>query len=109
MSYKIKTTPVFERRFKRLIKKFPSLKCDLKELIAFLKTNPFYGIHIGNKCYKIRLNIRDKRKGKSGGARVITHVIIMEEVVYLLTIYDKSDTENVTDREILELVRKISI
>ncbi|HEY4786467.1 MAG TPA: hypothetical protein VIH57_10480 [Bacteroidales bacterium] len=48
-----------------------------------------------------------KGKGKSGGARVISHLVFKDGTVYLLTIYDKSDIENLTDKEILELIKLI--
>ena len=52
--------------------------------------------------------ISSKGKGKSGGARVITHVIIKVEdtAVKLLTIYDKSDKENISDAELDRLLKK---
>jgi hypothetical protein len=55
-------------------------------------------VYIGNGCYKIRLAIASKQKGKSGGARVITHIIIQENVVYLFTIYDKAEKENLSNK-----------
>ncbi len=46
--------------------------------------------------------------GKSGGARVITNFVITEETIYLLSIYDKSDKENLTDKELQELLKSIT-
>jgi hypothetical protein len=62
---------------------------------------------LGKNCYKIRLAISAKGKGKSGGARVITNFVIAEETVYLLSIYDKSDKENLTNKELEELLESI--
>lgn len=107
MSFKVKSISVFERQAKRLMKKFPSLKKELQTLINELKEEPEKGTSIGHGCYKIRLAIASKRKGKSGGARVITHMIFKDGTVYLLSIYDKSDIENLTDKEILELIKLI--
>ncbi|HHU35201.1 MAG TPA: type II toxin-antitoxin system RelE/ParE family toxin [Bacteroidetes bacterium] len=107
MSFNIKTISVFERQAKRLMKKFPSLKKEVQELIKELKKEPKKGISIGHNCYKIRLAIVSKGKGKSGGARIITHFAFRDDTVYLLTIYDKSDIENLTDKEILELIKLI--
>lgn len=89
------------------MRKFPSLKKEIQELIKELKVEPKRGTSIGHNCYKIRLGIASKRKGKSGGARVITHLVFKDDTVYLLTIYDKSDIENLTDKEILELIKLI--
>jgi len=107
MSYKVKTLSVFERQAKRLMKKFPSLKKEIRKLIDELKEEPEKGNYIGHNCYKIRLAIESKGKGKSGGARVITHLVFMNDTVYLLSIYDKSDIENLTNKEILELIKLI--
>ncbi len=107
MSFSIKTTSVFERQAKRLMKKFPSLKKELLALINELKEEPDKGTSIGNNCHKIRLAIASKGKGKSGGARVITHVVFKDDTLFLLSIYDKSDIENLTDKEIQELIKQI--
>jgi len=69
-----------------------------------LEENPIQGTSLGRNCYKIRLSIASKGKGKSGGARVITNIVIADETVYLLSIYDKSDKENLTDKELIELL-----
>lgn len=107
MSFSVKSISVFERQAKRLMKKFPSLKKELQVLINELKEDPEKGTSIGHSCYKIRLAIASKGKGKSGGARVITHVIFKDGTLYLLSIYDKSDIDNLTDKEILELIKLI--
>jgi hypothetical protein len=65
------------------------------------------GTPIGKNCYKIRIAISSKGKGKSGGARIITHYVITDKTVYLLSIFDKSERENLTDKEIKELLKCI--
>lgn len=49
--------------------------------------------------------ITSKGKGKSGGSRVITCVKVVDQDVYLLTIYDKSDKENISDKELDDLLK----
>jgi mRNA-degrading endonuclease RelE of RelBE toxin-antitoxin system len=107
MSYKIKTIAVFEKQAKRLSKKYLSLKSELITLVQSLKENPEQGISIGKNCYKIRISITSKGKGKSGGARIITNIVISEKTVYLLSIYDKSEKENLSNKEIEELLNDI--
>jgi len=107
MNYSIKSIEVFERQAKKLIKKYPSLKDEILQLTQQLKQNPMQGTAIGKSSYKIRLAIKSKGKGKSGGARLITHTLVTEETVYLLTICDKSNKENLTDKELEELLRYI--
>jgi mRNA-degrading endonuclease RelE of RelBE toxin-antitoxin system len=107
MSYNVKTIDVFERQAKRLFKKYASLKTEIKVLIGELKENPKQGTPIGKNCYKIRISIASKGKGKSGGARVITNLVISENNVYLLSIYDKSERENLSDKELQELLSNL--
>ncbi len=91
MSFRVKTITVFDRQAKRLSKKFPSLKRELPILINKLALEPTQGTSIGHNSSKIRLAIASKGKGKSGGARVITHVLFKNETAYLLSIYDKGE------------------
>ena len=74
-------------------------------MVKTLKENPQQGILIGHNCYKIRLSIASKGKGKSGGARVITNFVVTDNTVYLLSIYDKSDKETLTDKELIDLLQ----
>ena len=107
MSYSVKSIEVFERQAKKLIKKYPSLKSELLTLIQELKQDPFKGTSLGKNCYKIRLAIKSKGKGKSGGARVITNFVVSEDSVFLLSIYDKADKENLTNKELEELLQYV--
>lgn len=107
MSFRILPTPAFARELKKLTKKYVSLKEDLKALIIELSRNPQNGISLGNNCYKIRLAITSKGKGKSGGARIITYVQVVNETVYLLSIYDKSDLDNISDSELASRIKDL--
>ena len=62
------------------------------------------GVALGANCYKIRLAIRSKGSGKSGGGRVITAVYAADEKVTLLALYDKSAQSTITDEELRALV-----
>ena len=106
MSYKVDTIANFERQAKKLIKKYRSLKAELATLIEQLEDKPMQGTDLGNGVYKIRLTIASKGKGKSGGARVITCVRVVQEKVYLISIYDKSQLENLSKEQVLELLQK---
>ena len=107
MTYKILALPPFDKQVKRLAKKYPSFKKDFQNIIEELKTNPETGTFIGNNCYKIRFAISSKGRGKSGGARLITHFILNEDNIYLIAVYDKSDKANMTDKELKELLNLI--
>jgi mRNA-degrading endonuclease RelE of RelBE toxin-antitoxin system len=75
MPYSVKTISVFEKQFKRLYRKYPSPRGEILQLIQQLIIKPQTGTLMGNHCYKIRIAIKSKSKGKSGGARLITHVV----------------------------------
>ena len=107
MSYKIKTIPKFDKELKRLVKKYPSLKKEFIELVSGLKENPTQGTALGNHCFKIRISIASKGAGKSGGARVITYLQVSQTSVYLLSIYDKSEEDRISDKELAELLKWI--
>ena len=104
MSFRIEPTENFQKEVKRLQKKYPSLKQDLIRLNNELSINPVLGTPIGLSCYKIRLAITSKRKGKRGGARIITYVLVSAEHVYLLDIYDKSEQDTISEAELLKFL-----
>jgi mRNA-degrading endonuclease RelE of RelBE toxin-antitoxin system len=105
MSYKVIPTDKFRKEAKRLIKKYPSLKDELLDLSNTLALKPETGTPLGDHTYKIRLAIRSKGKGKSGGARVITYLVTENKEVYLLTIYNKAEVDSVDDRILRQIIK----
>jgi mRNA-degrading endonuclease RelE of RelBE toxin-antitoxin system len=110
MNFKIVTLKSFDKELKRLAKKYPSMKMDYADLLDDLETNPKSGTPIGKSCYKVRLQISSKGKGKSGGARVITHLLVtvQDQTLYLLKIYDKNEQESISENELVNLLKSIS-
>ena len=104
MSYKIEITRHFEREAKPLLKKYASLKSELKKLGKELSENPEKGVPLGNNLYKVRLAIASKGKGKRGGARVVTYLKTEQGNVYLLSIYDKGERDTISDKEIKDIL-----
>jgi hypothetical protein len=92
--------PQFDKEIKLLAKKYPSIDIDFEALLLALIANPTTGQSLGNSCFKIRMKITSKRSGKSGGARVITCVKIIDHRIFLISIYDKSEKESITKKEI---------
>lgn len=110
MSFDVRTIPHFDRKLKKLSKRYKSLKKDIIEFVEDLSVNPYTGADLGGGVRKIRMAISDKAKGKSHGARVITYTVTVDETngtVTLLTIYDKEDRETITAREIAMLLNEI--
>ena len=78
--------------------------------------NPEKGIHIytylENKILKIKIASKSKKKGKSGGFRVITYVVNENEsgtTINLITIFDKSEEQNILKSQIIEIVKTIIV
>ncbi len=88
-----------------MLKSTHFIKNDYKTLIDSLKEEPKQGQPLGKDCYKIRMAITGKGKGKSGGSRVITCVKIVAKSVFLLSIFDKGDKENISDKELDKLLK----
>lgn len=104
MTYKLIPTLRFKDQTKRLIRKFPSLKTELPEFEKSLAADPQQGTSLGNNTFKVRLAVRSKGKGKSAGMRVITYLVTKQQEIYLLSIYDKSELETVTDKDLKKLI-----
>lgn len=110
MDVKFKVLPEFSRRAKALAKKYKSFIKDYETLLDSLSQNPYQGKELGEGVYKIRMAIVSKGKGKSGGARVLTyniHKVNPEEyIIVLMSIYDKSEMENVSDGYLNAIIKK---
>ncbi len=100
------STSEFDRQAKLLFKKYRSLIDDIRQLKLDLDERPFQGDALGGNCYKVRMAITSKGKGKSGGARVITCIKIENDTIHLLTIFDKSDIKNISD-SYLDFLREL--
>ncbi len=88
------------------------MRQDFAGLLESLRREPQQGVDLGRGLHKVRMAISSKGKGKSGGARVITLTVLISETdanIVLLTIYDKSECENLTDKELTDIVKKSSL
>ena len=107
MPFEIIISEGFSKETFSLAKKYRSIADDIEKLMDILRENPTIGTPLGNNCYKIRMAITSKGQGKSGGARVITCVKIIENNVHLVSIYDKSEKENIADKDLTRRLKKI--
>ncbi|MEA2017209.1 MAG: type II toxin-antitoxin system RelE/ParE family toxin [Campylobacterota bacterium] len=107
MNYKVIPTPEFIKNLKSLSKKYKNIKKDVLELANQLETNPTIGTELGNNTFKIRVKNSDNNKGKSAGYRVVTYCINELKEINLVTIYTKSEKENILDLELIELIKQI--
>jgi len=106
MNLNIKTLACFNRDVKRLFKKYRQLPSDLRVLKQELSANPKSGIELGNRCYKIRLANSSIPIGKSGGFRIIYYYIDSDYDLYLMSMYSKSELENIDDKIILSILKE---
>ena len=106
-NYKVIPTSHFERELKPLARKYPSIKKDIAKVIAKLEVTPNAGTPLGRGVYKLRFAIASKNKGKSGGGRIITYFVAEDRTVHLLSIYDKSEYDSISDNDIIDLLNAI--
>ena len=109
MNYSITTSSYFNVVAKKLAKKYPSFKEDLIAFREELLKNPQQGTELSPGIRKIRMAIKSKGKGKSGGARVITYNFLTAEMdgkIVLLLIYDKEDASSVKVNVLKEIIKE---
>lgn len=109
MSVQVSLLNEFQRRLKRLARKFRTLNDETDQLIDALEINPQRGKSLGGGLYKIRLGSTSKGGGKRGGFRVITYYVEQTaegEVVYMVTIYDKSEESSISKDDLLDLLAR---
>jgi mRNA-degrading endonuclease RelE of RelBE toxin-antitoxin system len=106
MSYRIVPTPEFIRRVKKLSKTYRNIHRDLEQLTKQLQSNLRSGTDLGHGCYKIRLVNSSIPTGKRGGFRAITYYVDTEGVIRLLFIYSKRDQENISDKQLQEIIER---
>ncbi len=96
----------FSREVKKLFKKYKKITADLQELQKILQQNPQAGIELGHSCYKIRLANSSIPSGKSGGFRVIYYYLDAQNNIYLMSIYSKTELENISDEKIIAILKE---
>ncbi|MBL0261348.1 MAG: hypothetical protein IPQ10_09880 [Saprospiraceae bacterium] len=105
MSYSVELSDNFKKEAKRLVKNIAPLKTELAKLFIELEENPTLGTRLATIFIKSVLAIASKNKGKSGGARVLSFVKVTQTTVLLFSIYSKGEVDNLTDKQIQELIK----
>lgn len=112
MNFEIIPTPDFERSFKKLRKRYKTLREDFEEFEKSILNNPYQGVELSPGIRKIRMAITSKGKGKSGGARIITYTMVVSSEsgeIYLIDIYDKEDFSTVDKDIIKHIIKELGI
>ncbi len=105
MAINVYPTSGFKKELKRISKKHRGILADIANLSAQLKENPTLGVDLGQNVYKIRMAISGTNKGKSGGARVITFVVLIRETVYLAEILLKNEHDTVDVDKVIQRLK----
>lgn len=113
MLYKIVPTPKFQKDVKEYRKRFKNITKDLDKIIGKLALGDLIGDKVPNvnikeldeEIKKVRVINTDTNKGKSNGYRLIYYVVKNDGTIFLLTVYYKKDKENITPKEIEELIK----
>jgi hypothetical protein len=103
-NFVVRDTQKFNKAVKKLKKRFKNIEKDTSTFVDCLENYEDLGTYLGDGIYKARVANSDKNSGKSGGYRLISYLKLIENEVYLLYIYDKSDFENITENEIDTLI-----
>lgn len=112
--YKIIATRKFDKDIKSYQRKFKNIGEDVKEIVDELKEGNLIGDVIknlkmkddNNNVIKVRVANSDAHVGKSNGYRLIYYAEKSDGTIYLLTIYYKKEKEDISNKEIQELILK---
>lgn len=105
MSLTIRPLEPFKKEVQKLYRRYKNISNDLNKLQEELVLNPKIGTELGNRCYKIRLANSSIPTGKRSGFRVVYYYIDQKGVIYLMSIYSKSDMENISDEKIMQILK----
>jgi mRNA-degrading endonuclease RelE of RelBE toxin-antitoxin system len=99
----IKTTPDFEKKSAKAL-----TSASVEALYDYLESHPEAGdiIRGTGGIRKLRWKTGKNNKGKSGGVRVL-YYYKNEILILIITLYSKSDQDNISDAERNELKRSL--
>ena len=104
----IDLTPEFQKNLRDLVKRYRNIRSDIQTITQDLETGNLVGDRIAGVgenyvVHKVRVRNRDIQKGKSAGYRLI-YQVESDTSILLLTIYSKSDQEDIAAEEIREIL-----
>jgi len=100
----IRDTFAFNKAVKKLKKKYKHIEKGYMSFVNTIETIDDLDINLGSGVYKVRIANSDKNSGKSSGYRLISYLKLIDNELYLVFIYDKSEIENLTEKEIDTLI-----
>jgi mRNA-degrading endonuclease RelE of RelBE toxin-antitoxin system len=106
--YQIYQAPTFLASLHELTKRYPRAPATVNSALESLKQHPEAGSAIPGwhrRVWKLRINSRDIRRGKRFGFRLIYY--LEGTTIYPLLIYAKTNKSDVSDQEIMRVLRAI--
>ncbi len=107
MRYRYVFTDWFNRNLRHLGRRNPQLREDLEHFLLNLDAEAHPILSGTGGARKARM--KGRSRGKSGGYRVVYYLFV-ENRVWLLTIYDKVQKEDLTaaeEKQVLQLIQAI--
>lgn len=101
----------FQRQVERLGRKYRRLTEDLASALSIILSDPLRAAHaawipgfqaVRGKVVKYRFASQDRRKGGSGGFRLIALVVEETMEVYPLCLYTKEEYESQPPRQLIQ-------
>lgn len=95
----------FLKEAKVLSKKYKLLKSDLKKAVKEIESSSNLGVSLGFNLFKKRVKNSSIPTGKSGGFRIIIFQQVEDKII-LISIFSKTDKENLSDNELVLSLQK---
>lgn len=108
MKLKIIPTKNFIKETNSLLKKGQLLDEDYNSFLNELAHNPNKGDVISGTAGVRKIRLKSASKGKRGGLRVCYYFYVIENRIYLLSIYAKNEQENISideKKDLKEIVK----
>ncbi|WP_289500262.1 type II toxin-antitoxin system RelE/ParE family toxin [Gloeocapsopsis sp. IPPAS B-1203] len=89
-------------------KRYRNIRSDIRPVIEQLQRGELLGdavVGVEYTIFKVRLRNQDAQRGKSAGYRIIYYIQTANKII-LVTIYSKSDQEDVTAEEIRDILKE---
>jgi len=106
MKFNVIEKRLYIKSFRKLSKHYKNIQKDVDGFLDDISTQEDLGVELKSNVFKARIANSDKNKGKSAGYRLITYLRVVKNELQLLYIYDKSKLENLTEKEIDNIILK---
>ncbi len=104
MKLEVVEKSLYKKVLKKLAKRYRNIEKDVDDFLNTITTKEDLGIELKSNIFKARIRNSDKHKGKSAGYRLISYLAVIDSKLYLLYIYDKSQIENLSEKEIDSII-----